>query len=171
MKLAPFDDPEPFILLPLKRGPVWLRALRGLRLLVSSGSGLKKHRIEGTFQTQQAMNAHPKMGHNNAISNYLPANALKSQSLNGNVANSAGETIGRTSVNEYEWGIGASNSANPVFYTGNDFAHGCIAHDGSIKFFKWDNDKGCMVPFEISTPFLSRFRRSYRAFLASWRLG
>lgn len=46
-----------------------------------------------------------------------------------------------------------------------------IAHDGSYRFFKWDNAKGCMVPFKPSTPLKQRFQRSFDAFIHSWRLG
>jgi hypothetical protein len=46
-----------------------------------------------------------------------------------------------------------------------------IFHNGSYKFYRWDNAKACMVPYRLATPLLSRLHRSFQAFLSSWRLG
>lgn len=52
-----------------------------------------------------------------------------------------------------------------------DARAGLRQEDGSFKYFKWDTARGCMVEFELSTPFRQRLARSFDAFLRSWRLG
>lgn len=71
-------------------------------------------------------------------------------------------------------GYGGEANGLAVKHGGAEFGLnvcGVIGHDGSPKYFKWDNAKGCMVPYVVSTPFRSRLARSVDAFLRSWRLG
>lgn len=172
MKTSPFDDPVPFVLLPQKRESAWSRLVR-LAFRVFNGLKHEQRAVKGISQISGSGLGASQIGNHDGFTGGLARTWHRPADNKANVNQAQYMAEGRSGLecNNGAAFIGQSKNVGANPYSGLYTAgYGGIAHDGSFKFFKWDNAKGCMVPYEPSTPLARRFQRSFDAFMRSWRL-
>lgn len=165
MSTSPFDDPKPFVLLPM-RETAWQKLIR-LAFRVFNRGGHEQRGIDRVAKSQSALNVGPQIGGNNLSGSNYAANQGGVGRAQGNSYQTVDVAQSGSLLKIYEGGVDAINYGHSgVFAQGLGIVGG-LAHDGSYNFYKWDNAAGCMVPYEPSTP--SRFRRAFGAFMREWR--
>lgn len=120
---------------------------------------------QGVNQLTGGIWAAPDMASANQLSSYPGA---LGQQCSSNYFNLHGAALNAERGRVIEVNEGRSGVVQNQY---DGLSAGIIGHDGIPRYFRWDKAQGCMVPFEMSTPFLARLSRSFEAFLRSWRLG
>lgn len=163
------SDKDPFILLPVQPETAWRRLIR-LTFGILNRLQHQQRAVQGVTQGSRTNSGASQISDLYRFTGGLAVSGLNSAADNkANVYQAHDVSEVRSNLKGYNWPflVGQGNQVSADL----DMGVAGIAHDGSCKFFTWDNAKGCMVPFKPSTPLKQRFKRSFDAFMQSWRLG